>query len=112
MMIDPRPLPLPPCQRGLRILLRAAEMHGMTARKLVARKRTTELARARFAAMLAMKRNGIHLCAIARRMERTHKTVSHGIEQAARLCEEQPGYADLVDELVEAGAGPVGVLGQ
>lgn len=67
------------------ILGRASHSLGIPVEQIIGRTRTPDICMVRFAIMDAMRAEGLSLPKIARRMQRRHTTVMHGLRQAAAL---------------------------
>lgn len=74
-----------------------ARAFGLKTAELLSPCRKAELAQARFAAMLIYRERGLSLPAIADATGRKdHSTVMHGIQRAAHLVANDPGYCAAV----------------
>jgi chromosomal replication initiation ATPase DnaA len=79
---------------------RAAARFGVTIQAMLSPCRTDRLAQARFAAMLALHRQGYSYSGIARATRRKdHTTCVHGVRRALELEANYPPFADLMREL-------------
>ncbi len=73
----------------------AALAAGFTVESLLTRRRWTELVKARYAVMLAMRRREVSYPSIGRRLHRDHSTVMTGVRRAEALLETCPDFAAL-----------------
>ena len=72
----------------------AAEVFGLCRQDIIGSSREREICRARWAAMLTLRRRGYSLPRIGRAIgDRDHTTVMHGLVRARDLCAAEPEYA-------------------
>lgn len=69
---------------------------GVPAKVLLGPCRERPVAEARWAVMLAARRQGCSLLHIAAGLENDHTSVFHGLKRAERLEQDDPGFAALV----------------
>ena len=87
---------------GHRVLMMAAREAGVSVDELLAPNRHYARLRPRWAAMLAMRRAGMTVPAVARRVARDRATVFHGLARAEYRARRNAEFAALVDRMVAA----------
>jgi chromosomal replication initiation ATPase DnaA len=82
------------------VILRAASLTGYAPKEITGVGRTAPLARVRFAIMLVLRRRGLSLPEIGRRLGgRDHTTVMHGVERAEAMLSSDADFAALFDQI-------------
>jgi chromosomal replication initiator protein len=80
-----------------RIVSGLADIMGVMPFEITGQARERRLARARWAAMVALRRRGLSTTQIGRHLgDRDHTTVMHGLKEAAKLQHNDPTFAAMV----------------
>ena len=88
---------------SIRVIASVAEGFGVTPADLVGPGRTAPIARARFAAMRALKLRGLSYPRIGSLLgNRDHTTIMHGVARARAIYAIDPDFAWLCDRLAAA----------
>lgn len=88
---------------GQEVIKATARAFGYTVHDLLSVRRPQPLVEARFAAMLALRRQGVSLPRIGGILGRDHTTVLHGIARAEEIERDKPAFAEAV-KAISAGS--------
>ncbi len=83
-------------------LVRTCQIFGLSMQDIKGKSRTKELCEARFAVIVALNHIGQGWSELGRTFNRDHSTIINGYNRGAYLCRHQYGFADIVEEILDA----------